>query len=177
MILMWNLHWHTQYSQTRTWALYDAKNDTLSWTFIKEFYSAAFTMYFIWCIGYYLLVFVILDKRIKERHYMTLVAYHVTKGTGPGKLYEKYGPKYEGIMYCLSHAAGVCIFFTLALICFFSYHFHVLVIVFTSSVSFLSGASFYMDYFSKKYEVNLSKLDEIKTRVSEDLANSPKKKK
>ena len=175
-VLMWNIHWYNQYSETRTWDLYDAKNDTFSWSFVKDYYFAALTMYLIWNVGYYLLVFIVLEKRIKERKYQTLVAYHITKNTGAGKIFAKYGPEYEGLMYCISHAIGTTILITLSMLCFFSLYFNVFVIVFTSSVSFLNGASFYMDYFSKKYEINLTKLDNLNKQFDDNQDKNNKKK-
>ena len=39
-----------------------------------------------------------------------------------------------------------------------------------SSTSIWNGASYYMDYFSKKYEINLSKLDKLKQKIDDDLS-------
>jgi len=43
-----------------------------------------------------------------------------------------------------------------------------------SSTCFWNGATYYMDHFSKKYEVNLAKLDEMQKKVSEELGETKK---
>jgi hypothetical protein len=176
MALMWSVHWKTQYSEDIGWDLYDAKQDTFSWQFVKDYYFSASMIYLMWVIPYYLFVFVILKKRIKERNYTTLVGYHIDRNTFVGKFVTKHGPKYQGILYCVSHFASCMIAVTVSMICFFSFYFNCLVMIVTSSVSFWNGATFYMDYFSKKYEINLKKLDELQTQVTKDLDNCEKKK-
>jgi hypothetical protein len=169
MILMWNIHWRTQYNEDRGWALYDAKKDTFSWQFVKDYYCAAIPIYLIWAVLYYVIVFILLKKRIKERNYDTLVAYHITRNTAVGKWVLKLGPGYAGLIYVASHFTAITVIFTVTIICYFSYYFNLMVIVLTSSVSFWNGATFYMDYFSKKYEANLAKLDELHEQVSSDI--------
>lgn len=69
MTLMWNLHWYTQYSKTKTWEFYDATQDTFSLQFLKEYFMAAVGAYLFWAVIYYIVMFVIAEKRIRERGY------------------------------------------------------------------------------------------------------------
>lgn len=175
MVLMFNLHWNTQYNENRGWALYNAKEDTFSFTWLKEYYLSAVSIYLIWAISYYLMVFVLLKQRIKQRNYDTLVAFHITKETAVGKFLKSYGPAYEGVIYIVSHFLIIQIIFLFTIICYFSFYASLLVVMLTSSVSFWNGATFYMDYFSKKYEINLKKLDDLHDNMSEGIINNKKK--
>lgn len=102
---MWNLHWKTQYSKTRTWALYNAKEDTFSLEFLKNFYFSAISTYLVWSIAYYLIVFVIAKKRIEKRKYVTLMIYYNTKGGKESKFLNSFGKSYAGVMYLGAHFA------------------------------------------------------------------------
>lgn len=175
MILMWNLHWRTQYNENRGWNLYDAKKDTLTFSFIKDYYTSCLIVYLFWAVNYYILVFVILDKRIKERHYETIITYYTSRENAIGKYLKSFGENYSGLAYVITHFLVCQILFSISIVCYFSYYFHLFVIVLTSSVSFWNGASFYMDYFSKKYEINLAKLDKLHEKVGEDIINDKKK--
>lgn len=172
MVLMLNLHWRTQYNEERGWKLYNAKEDTFSWQFVKDYYKSAIMVYLVWAVAYYIIIYVILKNRISERNYATLATYHVNKKSSLGKFILKLGPKYQGLMYVGTHFLSVLVIFTVTMISYFNFWFNVLVMFLASSVSFWNGATFYMDYFSKKYELNLQKLDELNPEV--DLKESKK---
>ena len=173
---MINLHWRTQYNDGRGWKLYDAKKDTLSWDFVKTYYTAAVGVYLVWAFAYYILVYVILKNRISERNYITLANTHIKKNSEVGKYLMKLGPKYSGLMYVGTHFVCVFVIFTVTLISYFNAYFNVALFFIFSSISFWNGSTFYMDYFSKKYELNLQKLEELHEKMSEDLSETHQKK-
>ena len=119
MFLMWNLHWKTQYSKTRTWALYDAKQDVFSFEFIKNYYFAAITTYLLWSVVYYLIVFVFAKSRIENRKYMTLMKYYDERGGKESKLFNSMGKPYAGLIYLASHFLVSFTTMTISIICFF----------------------------------------------------------
>lgn len=67
LVLMWNLHWQTQYSEKKTWAFFDAKQDTLSFTFVGNYLMAAVAGYLIWAVTYYIIINFAAKKRIRDR--------------------------------------------------------------------------------------------------------------
>lgn len=169
MILMWNLHWRTQYSTTRDWALYDAKKDTFSIEFLKDYYKAGICQYLLWSFLYYMIVFVIAAKRIKSRNYATLMTYYSEKGGAETRFFNRFGPQYAGLMYLASHFGVFLVTSTIGLFSYFSFYFHSVFIIAMSSCCFWNGATYYMDYFSKKYESNLSKLDDLKEKIIDEF--------
>ena len=177
MVLMMNLHWRTQYNEDRGWILYDAKQDTFGWTFVKDYFKSAVLVYLVWAVFYYVLVYVLLKNRIRERHYTTLATYHVDKKSSVGKYLLSLGPNFQGLMYVGTHFLCVFIIFSFTIICYFNMYVNIVIMFLSSSICFWNGATFYMDYFSKKYELNLQKLDELQDKVEEDLSPSKAKKK
>ena len=124
MILIWNLHWRTQYSKDRQWALYDSKNDKIDAEFFKTYYFSAASLYFIWAILYYLIVFVIAAKRIRTRNYATLITYYKEKDGFEMKLFNRYGPEYTIFMFLLSHFVVCMLTCTIGILCFFNFYLH-----------------------------------------------------
>ena len=86
----------------------------------------------------------------------------------------KCGEKQTVLLYLLYHF--VCCFLTIlvSIICYHSYIIHTVMMIGLSSTCFWNGATYYMDHFSKKYEVNLAKLDEMQKKVSEELGETKK---
>ena len=48
-----------------------------------------------------------------------------------------------------------------SLLCFYSFEFHTFALLFWLIWSIWNGSCFYMDYFSKKYEASLQRLEEV----------------
>ena len=174
MLLMWNLHWRTQFSQNRGWALYDAQADTFSLEFLKNYYSAILVFYIAWAIVYYLIVYVVAAKRIRARNYATLMTYYQEKDGVENKFFNKFGARYAILMFLASHFLVCMLTSTIALLAYFNFWIHVALLVTMSSTCFWNGANYYMDYFSKKYEVNLAKLDELRDKINQELTESQK---
>jgi len=115
MMLMWNLHWRTQYNEDRGWKLYDAKNDTLSLEFLKNYYSSCIIMYLLWAVIYYTLVYVVLRSRIQNREYETIITYYTSRKTAIGSFLKKFG-KYDGLAYVVTHFLICMIIFTFTIL-------------------------------------------------------------
>mmetsp|Transcript_27191 Transcript_27191/g.31365 ORF Transcript_27191/g.31365 Transcript_27191/m.31365 type:complete len:83 (-) Transcript_27191:27-275(-) len=79
-----------------------------------------------------------------------------------------------GFVYLGSHFLVAHITMTIAIGCYFSFYFHCIIMVFLSCTCFWNGATFYMDYFSKKYEANLAKLDDVHKKISQDIKSDKK---
>lgn len=176
MTLMWNMHWKTQYNANKPWPVYDAKLDTFSLEFLKDYYTGAIGFYLVWAVVYYIIMFVIAKRRIKERGYGNLKIYYESSNPKVKKTLNKYGEKYSGIMYLLYHFSISMFSSTLALASYFSFYVHCLLMIGLVSTCFWNGATYYMDHFSKKYEVNLTKMDEIQKKIDEELSDINAKK-
>jgi hypothetical protein len=175
MTLMWNMHWRTKYSPRTEWKFYDSTKDTFSIEFLKDFYIAIIGAYLSWATIYYLIMFVIAKKRIKNRGYGTLKSYY-EEGEKGKKIMNKYGEQYSQFVYLGLHFVVSLFTMTVSLIAYFSFPAHCVLVLALSSSCFWNGATYYMDHFSKKYEVNLAKMDDIQKKIDQELLNMNKEK-
>lgn len=167
---MWSLHWKTSYNVNKTWKLYDARNDTFGFEFLLNYYGYAILFYLLWACVFYLITFIIAKKRMEERGYNNLYKLYMAKGKGfEYNFINKFGSKYTVLMYFLMHFTSFLVTSTFALPGFFFFSYNSLMLLLLCGSSFWNGASYYMDYFSKRYEVNLSKLDEIEKQINDQL--------
>jgi hypothetical protein len=172
---MWNVHWKTSYNEELSWNLYDAKNDTFGVDFLLNYYGYAILFYVIWASAFYLVTFVIAKKRMEKRGYHNLYKMFMTKGKGfEYNFINKYGEKYTVPMYFVMHFLSFLVTSTIALPGFFFFSYSCVMMVYLCGSSFWNGATYYMDYFSKKYEVNLMKLDEIEKHINDELTQQIK---
>ena len=70
------------------------------------------------------------------------------------------------IQYLLTHFVFIAIAHLLAILCWYSYIFHMTIAMMWMEISVYNGACFYMDYFSKRYESQLAKLEKLETVIT-----------
>ena len=160
MLMMYNLHWVTQYNKDRGWQLYDTSEDKFTIGFVIYYYMAACTLYLSWALIYYLIIFVFRAKKIKERNYLTLFQWMSDTDKNAEKLWNKWGPKYSGLLFMTTHFIIFLMTTFISLISYFSFYFNVLCLSIVFCTCWWRGSCFYMDYFSKKYEFNLAKIED-----------------
>ena len=144
IIIMWNIHWNIRNTEeSKFWGFSDVSKDTFSIEFITKYVYFSTTLYLVWALFYFLIIPSSTQKygeiqRIKE------------VGEIKGKLI------YFIFHYFLFIGSGL----TLGLLSYFCQSFHLLIIIVACCISFWNGGKYYMDYFGKKYEINLSMLEE-----------------
>lgn len=131
----------------------------------NRFFLFPLSIYFAWNITYWFLNFVVAAKRIRERNYETLFGYF-NKQKWASKLLKGRLP--PSVLFVSYHA---CFFFCchlIAIVCWWSQIFHTIYMFFWITVSIWNSSCFYMDYFSKKYEASLQRLEEVEQQFKED---------
>lgn len=103
MIALSNLHWVTQYNKNRGWDVYDPSGDEFNLSFILYFYFVSCSIYLTWAFCYFIFIFVIRAKHIKERNYLTLFKYMRNTDKAAKKLWNSWGPQYSGFLFMLTH--------------------------------------------------------------------------
>lgn len=126
MLMMFNLHWVTQFNKQRGWDLYDSSKDKLTIGFVIYYYMAACTLYISWGIIYYLIIFVFKAKKIKERNYLTLFKWMSDTDKNAEKLWNKWGPEYAGLLFMTTHFVIFLMTTFISLISYFSFLFNLL---------------------------------------------------
>ncbi|CAI2367403.1 unnamed protein product [Moneuplotes crassus] len=168
MITMTNLHWSTQHNKDRGWDLYDTSENTFSFEFFWYYVTNAFQYYIIWAVVYFLILFVVKRRRIKERNYDTLFIYLSNNDKGARKLWYSKGKKFAPFFYMLTHMVIFLSLTCLSFLCFFSMYLNIFMIALTLFSSAWRGATFYMDYFCKQYEINLANIEELYKEIKKN---------
>lgn len=79
----------------------------------------------------------------------------------------QYGNFIAPFIFLSIHAIFITVGALIALIALHSFVLHSLFILAMMIVAAKNGASFYIDYFSKKYEQNIQALDELTKKIEE----------
>lgn len=165
-LVTWNLRWFTmEYELTlpedqRRFVTLDT---TFSW---YRFIVIPTSLYFVWIFCYFLINFVFAAKRIRERNYDNMFNYYCQKKWAHKILYQ-LGPKMAPAIFLSIHFAFFLVTHFGSIICMYSYEFHTLSIVIWLTWSIWNASCFYMDYFSKKYEASLQRLEEVEQQLNE----------
>ena len=170
---MWNLKWITMdYEKS-------LKPEDRNWLTLSDeiplsrFFVGPLTVYFVWFVIYYMINFRIALERIRTRNYDNMLILY-ERQEWSRKMLHFLGKEKVGIMFFIIHFNFFfwCHMFSIA--CYYSYYFHTFAIIFWLSWSVWNGASFYMDYFAKKYEASLQKLKDVEKDLK-DESNENKK--
>lgn len=140
---MWNVHWNIRDTEERIyWGFYDTSNDTFSMEFFSKYLIASSTIYALWAIPYFLLF------SMEGQRY------------GELKVIKEKGYQGKFIYLVFHYLVFACSGCTIGLLSYFYQPMHILVIAVVSCISFWNGGKYYMEYFGRKYEVNLSLLEQ-----------------
>lgn len=123
--------------------------------------------YLIWAVPYAIFLFKFRAQRIKERNYDCLYVY-CSKLPAVQPLIKTFGGvKNIPMIFMGSHFVYYFVSVCIAFLCFHSYLLHTAWMAFFLLISVWNGASFYMDYFAKKYQFSLEKLEQLQKEMDE----------
>ena len=168
----WSLRWHTiPYEANlpeneRVFVSFDhASLEHQSWIqFLSHnfltLFVIPFVLYLVWALFYWLVVFVMRSQRIKDRNYETMYIYYMNQPKCAA-MFSKFGPRFAPVVFMNFHVLFFVVTSVVALLAYSSFYVHTCMMLVWITMSVWNGANFYMEYFSKKYEINLQKLEEI----------------
>jgi hypothetical protein len=127
---------------------------------MTQFWLIPMGIYMVWMFFYFIINFVISAKKIREKNYDNMYLYYEKKPWA-NKLLNRKGFLSGPLLFLTIHFSffSLCHFY--AILCFKYYYFCTLSICFGLSWSIWNSSCFYMDYFSKKYEASLQRLDQV----------------
>lgn len=161
-ILMYNIHWNTmEYEKDlpeseRRFLSYDKNKAFNVWNFIV----IPIFMYVCWMILYFTINFVISAKKIKDKNYETMYNYYERKPWAK-KLFDRKGCIRGPLLFLSFHFFFFCLCHIYAIMCFMNIYICTISLCFWLTWSIWNSSCFYMDYFSKKYEASLTRLDQV----------------
>ena len=121
-------------------------------------------LYIFWATLYYFKVFVFSSKKIQERNYETMFVYYLRK-PGMNRLLSVFGVKFAPFVFMCCHVFFFLVSSVFAMMAYHSYYIHTFLMNMWILLSIWNGANFYMEYFSRKYEINLKRLEELEQKL------------
>lgn len=127
--------------------------------------SALTRLYLWWMVLYYVWVFIILDRRVKRKKYMTLFTWLAAMKT-IGDLIKAVSPNefVQKVTYVLGHYVFAMATMFLATVLWRNFYVHLGFILLMAAIAVWNGAGYYLQVFSNKYE------KEVAEKVQKKLA-------
>jgi hypothetical protein len=160
MVSVWNLRWSTLPVETANEYYLNLPLDYSPP--IIQVISDAVLSYLVWAVPYCGLLFSIKYERIKERKYDCLFMYCAGLPVFQ-PLLDFGGRDRLPVIFMTGHFVYYISSVLIAYVCFHSYYLHSLWMLATLYICFWNGASFYMDYFAKKYHISIEKLQQLES--------------
>jgi len=164
MTIMWHIRWISipaQPSLPPEQRRFGPISENLDWQqFLQLNIVYPVIFYLVWCSLYGILNFVIAAERIKKRNYDSTYV-HFNKKPGIHKLLQKFGLKFVPIIFLFAHFSFFFVCHLFAIVQFHFFYLNTFIVCMWMTLSFWNGACFYMEYFSKRYEMQLAKLQQM----------------
>lgn len=159
---MWNIHWNIRDTPEReAWGFLDPNEIQFNFQFVKEVFLYFNMFYVTWAVFYYSIILFIKRRRIEEKKYWTLIQMQVDLNKRATELKNKHGLWAAALFFGAKHY-----FYAIALGIvglpglFYRPYLFVQLFVYLFVVV-KNGADYYIEYFSRKYELGLQELDKI----------------
>ena len=172
-VTSWNLKWHTMpYELTlkeedRYFLTLNSKDGGSFLNDVMGLFVVPFVGYLVWMVFYTLKIFVISSKRIKDRNYETMYVYYMNQPK-IANIFKVFGLDYAPLVFMCLHVFFFILTALLAIMAYTSFYIHTFLLLTWITISIWNGANFYMEYFSRKYEVNLKRLEEIEMQLTDN---------
>jgi len=86
--------------------------------------------------------------------------------TWAANILSRFGLRYAPVVFMSFHITFFIISSVFAILAYSSFYVHSFLLLMWTTLSIWNGANFYMEYFSRKYEANLKRLDQIEVSLS-----------
>lgn len=166
---LWALHWFAKHSKDGFMG-FDLPTHEFSFENALIYLKAVYTVYFLWLIVYYILVF-----RVKDSNYETTFELVMKSSRSIKAFVYQFGNTFAPFVFIGIHIVFMSACFVVSLIFFFNFYLHTLWLFFVIGWGAKNGASYYIDYFSKKYEKSIVEVDELTWKVEEAIQKKGKR--
>jgi hypothetical protein len=125
-------------------------------------------LYLIWALIYYVIIFVISFERCEKKNNTTLFRYLLEN---KNSIFYKYsgilGEKVRPLAFMFIHMILTFVTFVVTFISFYSQWLQLILILIAIIKTFWATATYYMEIFSKNYELKLEELDNIRKSLGD----------
>ena len=136
---------------------------------LLEYYQYVSMGYFVWFAGYYLIIFVITYETWNKKGYPNLYSYAMSNEKfRTYKFCNIFGPKLRPLMFLVQHSGVGMVVFIFGFFSIHSVYFQTLLVMGITLLSVWNGANYYLEIFSRNYELKLKELSELKSKLTND---------
>jgi hypothetical protein len=136
---------------------------------IPSFYSYMLypsILYFIWAFVYYIILFKLAFQRCERKNNLTLFKYHLEdKKSIFYKLSGTFGEKVRPFAFMGIHMIFSLVTLILTYLTLYSHHVQFVLLSMCLAKTFWMAANYYMEIFTKNYELRLQQLENLKTTL------------
>ena len=125
------------------------------------------SFYILWACIYSLINFVLASETIKKKRYMSLFIQMTTTPSAILRFLAKYKIIPTPLVFMFFH---FLLWFTtaiLALVCYTSFYLNTILMCYYLYCCLWNGSCYYMDYFARKYEMQLAQLEKMEKGVNQ----------
>jgi hypothetical protein len=170
MALMWNLRHHLMPIEhglpddQRVYVSLDEVFDVKDPLYDLVIFPTQF--YLTWAAIYASINFIFQAKKIREKEYDTMYVYYQSMNWSR-KILNQFGKSFAPIIFMTLHFVYFFISHLLAILSLYYFWYCTIFMVTMMLMSVKNGSTFYMDYFSKKYEASLNQLEKLEGQLEE----------
>lgn len=172
LITMWNIHWSLRGTQEhKDWGFLEVENIHFDMTFVKDVFIAFNKGYITWAVLYYTVIMGICRERIQKRKYWSFFQMNTDNSKTGTNLKNKYGIWAAAVYFSAKHYLYCLIIGSVMMPGFFYKTYMAVEVVIYILLVVKNGADYYINYFSRKYELNLEQLDKIEKSLDPDTTS------
>jgi hypothetical protein len=149
--------WAVRYSQCSKWPI--AKIDPNFYSYLLN----SFVLYLIWAALYYFIIFQLTYDRCERKNNTTLFRYHLeNKSSLFYQISGIFGEKIRPFAFMSMHMLFSLVTIIVTYLTLYSEFLQLGLISFSILQTFWTAANYYMEIFSKNYEIRINQLEKIK---------------
>lgn len=142
---MWAVTWFGKHN--KGFLKFDLPEENLSFGGIFQYLTDLYIVYGCWLVFYYVMIF-----HIKKKDWETTFELAMKSSTSIKKFCYQFGSFLAPFIFISIHATFITVGALTSLFTFYSFWIHTIYILFVMVIAAKNGASYYIDYFSRKYE-------------------------
>jgi hypothetical protein len=171
---LWNLRWNTMVSEQSLKPEERRFVDLNTEFSYMVFFGYPLILYFSWFAIYFLINFKWAKERIARKKYDNMFKLYWNQKWSHAML-SALGKDKVYVMFFIIHFSFFFSCHMVSILCFYYEYFHTFAVCFWLTWSIWNAANFYFNYFSKKYETSLAKMEEVKSDLEPTKSESEKK--
>jgi hypothetical protein len=131
-----------------------------------DYCLASVSFYVVWFVAYTFIIFYAAIERCEKKQNLTLFKYTMSVNPGFAKLCGMFGETFRKPMFMLSHICTACLPLMATYVTLYSYYLQAFLILLGFLSTLSTSANYFMDIFSKNYDLRMKQLEELGKKLN-----------